>query len=87
MSLVLGRAKPAPADGDADGVLDEQDRCPLEEGQAPDGRPSRDRDNDQLLDAQDQRPDAPGVTPGGDVDEARISARGAGGGRASAARP
>ena len=64
-SMVLGRPKKAPADADADGLLDPDDRCPHEAGPAPDGCPLLDRDGDQILDPQDQCIDQPGLAPTG----------------------
>jgi OOP family OmpA-OmpF porin len=64
-SLLLGRAKAAPADTDGDGFVDGQDACPRERGGMPDGCPLRDRDGDQVMDDRDQCPDQPGVFPTG----------------------
>jgi outer membrane protein OmpA-like peptidoglycan-associated protein len=64
-SMVLGRPKKAPADSDADGLLDPDDRCPQEAGPAPGGCPLLDRDGDQILDDQDQCADQPGLAPTG----------------------
>lgn len=64
-SLLLGRAKPAPSDKDADGFVDTEDACPTERGGLPDGCPVRDRDGDQIMDDKDRCPDQPGVFPTG----------------------
>lgn len=79
LSIPLGRERdrdstpepPAPApevskDGDEDGFLDTEDRCPAEPGVAPDGCPApEDRDGDGVLDQDDACPEEPGVAPNG----------------------
>lgn len=74
-SLLLGRAKPAPADADGDGFVDGVDACPNERGGLPNGCPVRDRDGDRIADGDDQCPDQAGVAPTGcapDTDGDRI---------------
>jgi len=52
---------PAPKDTDGDGLLDDDDRCPNEEGPTDSGGcPVLDRDKDGVLDADDACPDTPG---------------------------
>jgi outer membrane protein OmpA-like peptidoglycan-associated protein len=65
LSLVFGRPAPRPKDSDADGVVDLQDTCPLEQGLPPDGCPVRDRDADGIVDPTDECPMEAGVAPSG----------------------
>lgn len=63
-----------PVDSDGDGFLDTEDRCPTEEGVAPDGCPvPGDQDADGFLDEDDACPQQPGIAPDGcpdpDADE------------------
>ena len=76
-----------PADADADGVLDDADRCPdaKEDGLAPepnDGCPTTDRDHDGVADEADKCPDEPETVNGVDdadgcPDEGRVQVAGA----------
>jgi len=58
-------AQPAPNDGfpnpdpDADGFLNDSDKCPNEKGVAPDGCPVHDKDGDGIVDDLDKCPDQP----------------------------
>lgn len=65
LSIVLGRPAPRPKDTDADGVVDLQDSCPLEQGLPPDGCPIRDRDADGFPDPEDECPLEAGIAPTG----------------------
>ncbi|MDC0675754.1 OmpA family protein [Nannocystis radixulma] len=70
-SLTLGRKKPArpvekvDPDRDRDGVLNDEDKCPDEPGDLPNGCPDRDADGDSFLDSRDRCPTVPGVAPDG----------------------
>lgn len=60
-SVGRGAGVSAPADRDADGVVDGEDACPDEAGPFErQGCPIRDRDNDGVEDADDACPDEPG---------------------------
>ena len=65
LSIVIGRPAPRPKDSDADGVVDLQDSCPLEQGLPPDGCPIRDRDGDSFPDPKDSCPLEAGIAPDG----------------------
>jgi outer membrane protein OmpA-like peptidoglycan-associated protein len=66
LSAVLGwKEKEAPKDSDGDGLIDDQDQCPLEKGAPPTGCPPKDSDGDGLTDDQDQCPTEKGNPPTG----------------------
>ena len=47
-------------DTDGDGVLDDKDACPVEQGKLPNGCPVGDKDHDGVTDDKDACPDEPG---------------------------
>jgi len=61
------RAEPVvePSDIDEDGIVDPDDRCPREAGDAPDGCPPDDSDGDGFVDEVDRCPNVRGQKPDG----------------------